>query len=80
MVFLDDVTASREVTANAVRIEGWRRTPMYRVFQEVKCAIIKPFKRGFLIVGPCNRISSTAVRLARSEDLTCTINYGDCGP
>jgi hypothetical protein len=34
IVFLDDVAGSREVTANASRIEGWRRTPMHRMFQE----------------------------------------------
>lgn len=35
IVFLDDVAGSREVTTNASRIEGWRRTPMHRMFQEV---------------------------------------------
>jgi hypothetical protein len=35
VIFLDDVAGSREVTANASRIEGWRRTPTHRMFQEV---------------------------------------------
>lgn len=35
VVFLDDAAGSREVTANASRIEGWRRTAMYRMYQEV---------------------------------------------
>jgi hypothetical protein len=33
--FLDDAAGSREVLANASRIEGWRRTGMYRMRQEV---------------------------------------------
>ena len=51
IVFLDDVVGSREVAANASRIEGWRRTPMYRTFQEVNLSLLKCFKRGFLIPG-----------------------------
>jgi len=39
IVFLDDVVGSREVIANTSRIEGWRRTATYRIFQE-------DFKRG----------------------------------
>ena len=35
VIFLDDIIGSREVTANASRIEGWRRTPTHRMFQEV---------------------------------------------
>lgn len=35
VVFIDDAAGSREVMANASRFEGWRRTPMYRAFQEV---------------------------------------------
>jgi hypothetical protein len=35
VVFIDDVAGSREVMAYASRFEGWRRTPMYRTFQEV---------------------------------------------
>lgn len=35
VIFLDDVAGSKEVTANVSRIEGWRRTPMHRIFQEV---------------------------------------------
>ena len=34
--FLDDTAGSREVLANASRIEGWRRTAMYRMRQEVQ--------------------------------------------
>lgn len=34
VIFLDDVAGSREVTANSSRIEGWRRTPTHRMFQE----------------------------------------------
>jgi hypothetical protein len=33
--FLDDAAGSREVLANASRIEGWRRTAMYSMRQEV---------------------------------------------
>jgi len=36
IVFLDDAAGSREVVANTSRIEGWRRTAMYRTFQEVR--------------------------------------------
>ncbi|KAN0131977.1 Docking domain of Afi1 for Arf3 in vesicle trafficking domain containing protein [Lactarius tabidus] len=32
--FLDDAAGSREVLANTSRIEGWRRTAMYRMRQE----------------------------------------------
>jgi len=32
--FLDDAAGSREVLANASRIEGWRRTAMYSMRQE----------------------------------------------
>lgn len=35
MVFLDEAAGAREVTANASRIEGWRRTKTYHYFQEV---------------------------------------------
>lgn len=35
MVFLDEPAGLREVTANASRIEGWRRTQTYHYFQEV---------------------------------------------
>jgi hypothetical protein len=35
VIFLDDVAGSREVTANASRIEGWRRTPTHHMYQEV---------------------------------------------
>jgi len=35
IVFLDDAAGSREVLANASRIEGWRRTAMHRICQEV---------------------------------------------
>ncbi|KAI0261594.1 spindle pole body interacting protein [Gloeopeniophorella convolvens] len=34
IVFSDEAAGSREVLANASRIEGWRRTAMYRVYQE----------------------------------------------
>ncbi|KAH8996382.1 spindle pole body interacting protein [Lactarius akahatsu] len=34
IVFLDDAAGSREVLANASRIEGWRRTAMHRMCQE----------------------------------------------
>ncbi|KAH9973799.1 spindle pole body interacting protein [Lactifluus volemus] len=34
IIFLDDAAGSRELQANASRIEGWRRTTMYRMFQE----------------------------------------------
>jgi len=34
VIFLDDVAGSREVTANASRIEGWRRTPTHHMYQE----------------------------------------------
>jgi hypothetical protein len=40
IVFLDDAAGSREVLANASRIEGWRRTAMYRMFQEVVSSVI----------------------------------------
>jgi len=48
MVFLDDVTGSREVMAYASRIEGWRRTAMYRMFQEdFKRSLATSAIRGF---------------------------------
>lgn len=39
-VFLDDAAGSREALANSSRIEGWRRTAMYRMFQEVIASVI----------------------------------------
>jgi len=49
IVFFDDVAGSREVMANTSRIEGWRRTATYRMFQEVsnKCPISN-VQTGFL--------------------------------
>jgi len=49
VIFLDDVAGSREVTANASRIEGWRRTPTHRMFQEV---ILYTFRWGLSHTGP----------------------------
>jgi hypothetical protein len=53
IVFLDDVVGSREVAANASRIEGWRRTPMYRTFQEVNLSLLKCFITEISHTGPC---------------------------
>ncbi|KAI9509047.1 spindle pole body interacting protein [Russula earlei] len=48
IVFLDDVAGSREVTANSSRIEGWRRTQTYRMFQEdFKRSLATSAIRGF---------------------------------
>ena len=49
VIFLDDIVGSREVTANASRIDGWRRTPTYRMFQEV---ILYYSNGDCLIAGP----------------------------
>ncbi|KAI0301650.1 spindle pole body interacting protein [Multifurca ochricompacta] len=47
-VFLDDAAGSREVLANASRIEGWRRTAMYPMFQEdFKRSLATSAIRGF---------------------------------
>lgn len=48
IVFLEDAAGSREVVANTSRIEGWRRTGMYRTFQEVRHCYHE-FNRGYLI-------------------------------
>lgn len=32
LIFPDDVSASRELSQNAYRIEGWRRTKMYEYY------------------------------------------------
>jgi hypothetical protein len=40
IVFHDDAAGSRELQAYASRIEGWRRTAMYRIFQEVMALAI----------------------------------------
>jgi hypothetical protein len=46
--FLDDVAGSREVLANASRIEGWRRTAMHRMRQEdFKHSLADSAIRGF---------------------------------
>jgi hypothetical protein len=42
IIFLDDAAGSRELQANASRIEGWRRTTMYRMFQEVMSSVLLP--------------------------------------
>ncbi|KAI0266905.1 spindle pole body interacting protein [Russula aff. rugulosa BPL654] len=48
VIFLDDIIGSREVTANASRIEGWRRTPTHRMFQEdFKRSLATNAVRGF---------------------------------
>ena len=36
LIFPDDVSASRELTVNAYRIEGWRRTNMYEHYMAVR--------------------------------------------
>jgi hypothetical protein len=78
-VYLDDVAGSREVASNASRIESWRRTPMYRMYQEVNVLSLNCFNGYFSLRAPYVRISSAAVRPTRSKDLIFTISYGDCG-
>lgn len=39
LVFLDEAAGAKELAANVSRIEGWRRTKTYLLFQEVCCAI-----------------------------------------
>lgn len=80
MVFLDDAAGSREVLANASRIEGWRRTAMHRMCQEVIDR--KLFTLWITLIGLAlgrNRISNRVLQAVRSRDLTSIINSGDCG-
>lgn len=54
MVFLDEAAGAREVTANASRIEGWRRTQTYHYFQEVRrrsTVKFSPYTRAKFVMG-----------------------------
>ena len=39
MSFPDDVTYAREAAVNASRIEAWRRTESYKLYQSVRVAM-----------------------------------------
>lgn len=78
--FLDDAAGSREVLANASRIEGWRRTAMYRMRQEV--IERKHVKLCIKLIGLTlgrYRTSKAVLRAALSGDLTSIINSGGSG-
>lgn len=36
IAFVDEVTCIRELQVNANRIEGWRRTESYKLYQQVR--------------------------------------------
>ena len=36
ITFIDEVTLSKEIAANASRIEGWRRSKSYEYFKQVR--------------------------------------------
>lgn len=81
IVFLDDTAGSREVMGNTSRIEGWRRTAMYRICQEVTSynrpqSVIS--HSGLAHISPFTRILSSSSLAAPSEGLISIINYGDC--
>ena len=78
--FLDDAAGSREVIANTSRIEGWRRTAMYRMRQEV--IEHKPVKLCITLIRLTfghYRTSNAVLKAVLSGGLTSTINSGDCG-
>lgn len=59
MMFVDEVTGSRELTANASRVEAWKRTKMYEHY-----AMVSGFLRW-----ECPTVELTVVWVCRTSEL-----------
>jgi len=78
IVFPDEAVAFKELTANASRIEGWRRSKSYQYCVQV-CGSVAALENVLINCGHVRRISKNTVQLLPYKDSTYCINCRDCG-